>query len=411
MTHKNRRRFITAVGAGTFALAGCFYPVPTGPGPGSGPGLNGHVPGGGIPSLQEYTQNDATHVARTTQEIQEHAQYTDGRIVWLPNDSYDATGTSFTLEGITLASGRSPDSAGAVIYTTDEGADSHTWSAGDGHGLITVGTNATLSGVELQGPAVDNYDHHVLGGYFPFAPQDRRSARDQWRKARYSRGVTITGDNATVSNCDIRGFSVQAISVGDSNNSPQNVTIAYNSLTQSLMTSLGYAVDVRHGDPTIYRCYMDATRHSLVTSGMADANYHVLESTFGPWTLSHPIDSHRVGENTSGSSDPSATDYRYRAGGTLVVKDSLIIANRVPDLPFINFQRGNTVPHVRIRGVPLDGFYLEGCRLSHGSLDDAIDQSQDGIPGRVQTDQNGFANINVGQNEWGVAFESLNQIP
>lgn len=419
----NRRALLRAGGATvTSALAagsaGCFYYYPTGgSGGGSGGGqgsqLSGRVPGGGVPSLQEYTQSDAAHSARSVEELKRHASATDGRIVWLPNESYDFTGQDLHLTGnITLASSRSPDSPGAVLHTSDEGASSPAWSGGSGTGLISIpGDNVTLSGVELRGPHTNEEDHHALAGYFPFAPGSSRSARDRWRRQRYARGVTITGDNVTISNCDIHGFGVQGISVGNSERAPQNVTIAYCSLTNFLMTSYGYCVDVRHGDVQLYRTYMDAARHHIVTSGMGDANYNALECTFGPWCTSHPIDSHRVGENQSGSSDPSARDYTYRAGGRLVVKGSLVLANRVPDLGFINFSRGSTVPHVRVRGVPGDGFYFEGNKCSHAGIEAGIEQSQDGIPGRLETDEYGFANMYISGNEWDVNFDALGRIP
>lgn len=405
----NRRAFLTAASVGTLgALAGCTNPCPP-DGAGGSSGLQGTIPGGGPPALQDITYQDRTHEAHSVEELQQHAQQSDGRIVWLPaSNGYDLSGTDLSLENITLASGRSGDSKGATIYTTDQGAASHAWSGGAGTGTITLNDNARLSGVELRGPHTNVQNHDVLGGYFPFAPGGSSNRKD-WRRKRFARGITVLGDNVTIDNCRIWGFSVQLIIIGSRGHTPQNTQIRYCSLTQSLLTSYGYGIDVRHGHPTVYRCYLDATRHALVTSGMADAGYSVLESTIGPWTIGHPIDSHRVGENQSGSSDPTARDYRYRAGGTLLVRGCDIIARRVPDLPFINHNRGGSVPAAHIRGIPEDGFYLENCALSHDTIQSGIEQS--GVPGRYQSDEGEFANIYTSGNEWGVGFDALQQIP
>ena len=406
-----RRSFLRgigpALGAGTvsLALAGCTDDSGSGPSgarAARGGGV-GQTPGG-VPAYPDISYNDRDFEVRTAGELESHTRYSDGRIVWL-SDNIDLTGRDLTLEGITVASGRSADgSGGATIFTTEKGSDSHAWSRGSGTGLITLGENARLSGVHIRGPNLDESDNQRIPGYIPFAPQSSRSAREDWRRQRFARGVTILGDNATVDNCDIRGFSVQGISVGSGSggNAPQNVQIRYTVITQCLMTSYGYCIDVRAGDVTVFRCYLDAARHAMCGSGMADANYSCLECTFGPTTISHPIDMHRVGNNVSGSSDPSDRDYTRRAGGTIIVRGCDIMPTRVPDIPIINRLRGDRVPHASIRGLPLDGFYFENNNCSHDDIISGINQS--GLPGSIETGENGFARIYVSGNQWGVDF-------
>lgn len=418
MMDVDRRTFLQSAGkaavgvglAGAVSLSGCvtLYPPGGAGGTGGGPGF---VPDGGPAALSELSENDAGYTAGTVDELQAHGSARDGRIVWLPDGmQYDLTGTDLTLDGITVASARTNEGeGGAVLSTTDQGSTSHAWGGGSGTGTIRLLNGAQFMGVNVRGPHMNVQDHPALRGYFPFAPGSE-GARERWRKARYARGITILGDNCVVGNCDIRGFGVQGICVGNSQNAPQNVKVRYSHVSQSAMTSLGYGIDVRHGGVTVYRCYLDACRHAMCGSGMADANYAVLESTFGPWTVSHPIDMHRVGNNGDGSGDPNAIDYRQRAGGTIIVRGCDIIPNRVPALDFINRNAGGSTPHASIRGLPKDGFFFENNRCSHASAADGLDQS--GLPGSAQRDpETGFARMYYDGNEWGVPFEALNQIP
>ena len=137
---------------------------------------------------------------------------------------------------------------------------------------------------------------------------------------------------------------------------------------------------------------------------MADAGYLVTESVFGPWFIGHPIDMHRVNENTSGSSNPDDRDYEWRAGGTMSVTDSDVMARRVPDLPFINHNQGGGFPAVHIRGVPENVFEFKNNRVAHGDPDSAIKQS--GINGIYTPNENGYRHMDIGENQWGFEFET-----
>lgn len=404
----SRRSLLKAGAAATaVGVAGCIAPPPTSGG-GAGP-IHGGVAGGSH-AMQDLTENDTDYTATTTGQLLRHIEAADGRSVWLPpGNHYDYSGRDLTLTNITIASGRNKDQMGAIITTTDQGASSPAWNGGNGTGFITAENNVRITGVGIKGPHTNVTDHPVISGYFPFAPGGE-SAREQWRRARFARGIAIYGNNVTIDNCDIWGFGVQGISVGSNGNPPQGVEIRYCSITNCMMTSYGYGVDVRHGHPVIYRCYFDATRHSICGSGMGDCGYSVIECTFGPWTTSHQIDQHRVGNNGSGSSNPSDIDYRYRAGNMMYVKGCTIIPTRVPDLPFINHNRGGSTPHVHIRGVPKDGLYFEGNTVGHHGPDAGVEQS--GIPGEYQPDGNGYVNINIGpENTWGVQFPQMQQVP
>lgn len=398
-------RDVTGITAATalVSTAGCLDLM------GLGGPSGGAIPAGGAPSLQTVSEDDADVVVHSVDALIDYAARGGGLVIWIPAGlELDFSGRDLVIRGTTVASGRSKNGEGAIIRTTDEGANSPVWGGGSGTGFIRIEDGGRLTGVMVQGPHTNVTDHPVLRGYFPFAPGGE-SARRRWRRARFARAISVVGDNVRIDNCEIAYFSVQGICVGPEG-FVENCVIAYCHVHNTLMTSYGYCVDVRHGDCTVYRSYLDAARHAMCGSGYADSNYSVVETTFGPWATNHPIDMHRVGNNTDGSSDPDAIDYTYRAGGTILIRDCDIMPVRVPDLPFINHNQGGGTPHVSIRGVPKDGFYFENNRCAHPSPDRGIAQS--GIPGRYVRDGAGWVNMNVSDNnQWEMGFEALESVP
>lgn len=403
LPNTSRRRFLaSAATVGLGATAGCLDLLF---GPAGGPG--GTVPTGEIPYRQDITREDADVIVDTADQLR--AAVANARtdssvsVIWIPDGILiNLTGADLHIENVAVASARGAGTTGARLVTDDEGQHSPAWYGGSNEGgLISLGDNGRLTGVVVRGPHHSEQDSDILPGYIPFAPQSSRASRGNWREQRYARGVTIVGDNAIVDNCEIWAFGVQAISVGNSSVTPENVMIAFNHLHDCCMSSLGYGVDVRHGHPRIHRCLIEGCRHGVNGSGMADAGYYVTQCTFGVMT-SHPIDMHGVHSNVAGSSDPSAIDYRWRAGGEMIVRDSDVMMAHVPDLPFINRRAGSTIPHVHVRGVPLHRFAFVNNRCAHNDPDGAIRQS--GINGIYTPNDRGYRRLSYTGNQWGVTF-------
>lgn len=394
-------RDATAITAGATLLstAGCLDLFGLG---------GGSIAGGQIPTRQELSPEDADVAARAPGELREHASAQDGRVIWIPDDAVlDFTGSDLTLRNVTLASGRGSNSPGGAIRTEDEGANSPAWGGGSNHrGLIECQDNVRLSGVRILGPHHSEVEHPAFGGYIPFMNGPSKSARDRLRSRKYARGVSITGDNVTIDNCEVAYFGVVAVAIGTTSHTPVNTVIAYTHTHNCAMESLGYGVDVRHGDPLIYRCYMDAHRHAVNGSGMADSSYRVIDTTFGPFTAGHVADQHAVKDNVAGSGDRSARDYRHRSGGRMLVKGCRFMTSRVPDLPFLRHSGAQT-PHATIRAVPADGFYFEDNICSHDSISAGV--TQRGVPGSYPTDENGFTRVFVSGNRWGYDFSKSEQ--
>lgn len=408
-----RRTFkdVTAItaGAALASTAGCFDLW----GLGGGGGRGGMVPGGSAPTMQTITREDAHVVVEDAATLVDQLSYEDGRIIWIPSDAaIDMTGRDATIRNTTVASGRNEGRRGALIYTTDIGSGSTVFWGGDhGSGLFDMQENSRLSGVELRGPTYDYYDSPAVPGFIPFAPQSSRSGREDWRSERHARGVTMLADTAQIDNCEIWGWATHAVVVGNKSTTP-SPSVLYSHFHNNMMTSFGYGVDCRSGNPLVYRCYFDAHRHAICGSGLADSSYRIIECTFGPHTSSHVIDQHRVGENQSGSSDRSSRVWRNRAGGYMLVKNCQIQATHGLELPEEDDHGGGRPQtHCTIRGVPEQAFILEGCQLAHDGPPDNSDYAyasainQRGIPGSVSTGEHGYSNIHFSGNSYNTRFD------
>ena len=405
----SRRQLLAGSGAVIAAsLAGCPAWEMTQSGPA------GTVPDGTIPHRQDVSREDATVEVETAaglEEQLERGRSADGRyIIWIPTGTHiRLDGRNLTVSGnVTVASGRGDGSQGALITTEDRGRGTPVMS----NALITLEDGGRITGITIRGPHWNYTDSPVIPSYIPMAPGSSWGEREEWRNNWYARAISIQSDAAQVDNCEIWGFST-GIMVGTRGN-PVSPLISYCHVHNTMMTSSGYCVDCKAGDPTIYRCKFDAYRHAINGYGPADVNYQVIECDFGPHKSGHDIDCHRVGNNESGSSNPSDLRYRWRAGNRLLVRGCRFFATRNVDQshhngaaagpwepsPYVNFAAGDLSPAVRIRGVPAGGFYMDSCQLAHKSITAAIEQT--GVPGRFSTDANGWVRMFLSNNQWGL---------
>lgn len=410
-----RRSFLKALGAGagaTVALAGCIAPPPSVT---DGGGV-GAVPGGAIPHQQAVSREDADYVVEEASVLAEHIAATANggtpRVIWIPNDAkVDMTGRDGTLRNITVASGRTEGVSGGLIFSNSVGSDSvNYWGGSNGNGCLDIAENGRLTGVRLRGPTYDYYDSPAIPGWIHFAPGGP-SAREAWRSERHSRGITLLADSAQVDNCEIFGWSTQAIAVGNSATRPEP-TISHCAIHNNCMTSFGYGVDVRRGNPIVYKCWFDGNRHHLNGHGNAHCGYRAIDCVFGPHATSHLIDMHQVGDNEDGSSDPNDPYWTHRAGGYMLVQGCQIQATHNIEVPGKNHASGRPTSHAKIRGIPAQGFVFKDNLCAHGGPPNNDEYAysspinQTGIEGSGESpDENGYVNVFFSGNAYNVNFD------
>ena len=397
---RTRRGLLAAVsGAVVGSSAGCLDLL--GLTPQGGPGGMG---GGAVYPSVSYEEAD--RYVESAGALADAGQ--SGDIVWIEDGTYDVTGMG-QIEigsGTWIAGGRSEESAGAALVSEDRG------SPGE-HTMFDVQEGGRLTGLTMRGALYNYTDSPVVPGYVPLAPGGSYSSRQSWRDRHYCQAAHVTGNETQIDNCEIWGFST-AIEVGRGEE-PVNPNIFYNHIHNCMLTSDGYCVHVNSGMPSIHGCTFDAYRHAINGFGYPDAGYLVTECQFGPHKSSFDIDMHRLEENIGGSGDSSDYRYRHRAGGTMIVRDCVIVGTRVIDdqhhnganagdydpRPYVNQHKGNEMTHVHVRGIPAEAFVFERNQCSHFDPTTAVNQT---LPGSYSGDDNGWNNVSVLENFWGVDF-------
>lgn len=417
----SRRDFLKTAGAtaGVGSLAGCLFPMP------SGSGAGGRVSAGGVGAGFAYNQpavskSQATHVVRTANQLDaalDVATPESPSVVWIPPDAaVNYTGRTRRITNAVIASTRQSESEnseshpGGIIYSNSMGADSSTYNGGEPDGMFELGENARLTGIRLRGPTSQTWNSRWFPGFIPFASGGPQR-RENFREARFARGVTVTTGSARIDNVECYGWSTQGIVV----NCPRCVGVPQNQSYPRLialsthdcgLSGYGYGVEIIMGHPIIRQCYLGACRHVCAGYGYPSGGYSLINSFISPVTILFPIDYHNLGENIGGSSDPSDPRYRYRAGGLIRVIGCSIAADK--SLPIAatesisaggNPFAGSFQPAISIQGIPWKRAVIKNNVFVHSSVDEAISQSN--IPATASTGPHGFARFEISGNEFG----------
>lgn len=287
---------------------------------------------GGRDHNDHVTKPEADIVVSTAEGLKE--AITDrGRTVWCkPGRTFDLSGMNLRpAEGVKIASDRGQaGSLGAFFKTTDRGEKSYA-----GRGVIQIRQpNVRITGIRFRGPQL---------GYF--------DANEQYNR-HYARGIHVVTGPARIDNCEIYGFTHAGIACGTRIDRPR-VNVQGCWIHDCMMESYGYCVDIFRGHTTIENCYLDGYRHAVNGFGYHDCNYDVFNTAVGPRCVSHAFDMHSLNENVDSglSDDPTASNYRFRAGGEIQIRNVTFELSR--DI------KGAMQEGVTIRGVPANGVWIE----------------------------------------------------
>lgn len=424
----SRRRFLaTAAVAGASALAGCGDDESRrrrGAGAGGVPSGIGNTPAsGGVGSGFAYntpavTKQDATHVARTADQLDAALESTEASsnsmvVIWVPADAaIDYTGRDHHISNAIIASSRYSDSgsgssgghAGGIIYSNSIGADSAAYYGGRVPGTFELGDNARLTGIRLRGPTSNVSGHPLFPGYIPY-PRNVGGNHTPYYDSYRARGITITGQNVQVDNCEIFGWAQHGIMVEGPRSYQRDmkqITPVINncSIHDNAMTSSGYGIVTSTGHFFAKNCFLTRNRHSIAGDGKPDAGYTLSGCFFGPVQSLFPTDMHYLGENNGNSSDPGSYNYRYRSGGLMRILNCTYTSAHVFEKA--NFSGGNKTPAIVIAGIPLHGVEVRGCRFVHSPPPSSGVFSQARTPGRHSEGPLGFVRWNIKNNRYNI---------
>ncbi|ADJ13895.1 hypothetical protein [Halalkalicoccus jeotgali] len=262
----------------------------------------------------------------------------------------DLSGRDYELADQTIISDRGDDgSPGALLYTSDRGADSPAWDGGsNGRGVITVRGNARISGVRYRGPFYDYNDNPAYPGYIPLDDGATYADRQAMRQERYARGLRLVSDEIEIDNCELYGWPVQAIAVGAAS-LPVSPHIHHIYGHDCMMVGAGYVIDIFNGHPRIEMSYFNATRHAISGFGHPECGYTLEDSVFGPITTSHAVDMHTLAENGD--------------EGNLTAGDRVEV--RRCTFAFTENIQGQNAQAIVFRGYPEDEYVTENNRFMH----------------------------------------------
>lgn len=311
----------------------------------------------------------------------------------------DLSGRDFTLNGRTIVSDRGIDgSPGGLLYTTDHGDDSPVWDGGSsGRGFITMRGDSRISGVRLRGPFHDYYDDPRYPGYVPLDSGSATERRRQ-REARYARGIRILTNDAEVDNCEIYGWSNQAINIGSAGTA-YSPHLHHLYVHDCMMAGFGYGISIIRGMPEIEKCYFNATRHSVDGFGYDDCGYTLEDCVFGPSTSSHAVDMHCLSENGF-SGDLTA---------------GLRVEVRRCTFTFTHSIHDRWAQAIAFRGYPEDRYVVENTRFVHPvdgdePVENVANSSYEPVPYRQVNVGSGWHDWDFVDNQYGVGEEKLSHV-
>lgn len=293
-------------------------------------------------------------------------------IIHLEDGRYDATGEELIdLGDKTVLGSRGWDgSDGPTIFTHSRGLAANRRP----YTLFCSEGSPRLSGLRIRGP--------------------RYSASDTFTRWDYdenlARGVMLEGPGGEVDNCELWGWTWNAIHVkgrgsGTRIDQLTDAEIHHNHLHRSLQIGYGYGLSIWRGLANIHHNYCNEHRHSITLFGFPETGYSITDNIFGPAYYSHAVDAHCLTENgVSESMDRDDAHFGLRAGGQLAVRRNVFLADRNT--------RGNGLNGVTVRGEPLDGAWIERNHTVHAARPSSNS-------GNSQTGQF-YRQVNVSLNGW-----------
>lgn len=188
--------------------------------------------------------------------------------------------------GVTLASDRGLNgSTGALLITRK-------W---DRKPLIEVeGDSVRITGICIKGPDPTDHDRMHTSCY----SHDWKSFNhDRYYKVPMANGISVAGNNITIDNCELAGFSYAAITL----NRGENHYIHHNYIHHNIIKGLGYGI--AHGRATSLIEYniFNYNRHSIAASGHPGSGYEARHNIELGNAIGHNFDAHGGADRKDGT--------------------------------------------------------------------------------------------------------------
>lgn len=276
-----------------------------------------------------------------------------GSTIYLDNNAVlDLSGEkNLTIpDGVTIASGRGEHGQrGAIIYTNLDGTRS----------LFNVSANnVRISGLTLIGPDSSIYSSPKTDITTQRISKGSGINKEEYRKQMYrvpvSSGITISGRNVEIDNCEIQAWSHASILIKSG-----TANIHHNYIHHNLRFGLGYGICFEGGSAIIKANIFDYNGHAITGTGVpsisVEASYNVFrENHLRAW----PVDMHGGVDRKDGTNI---------AGGKMTIHHNA-------------FRLYVNKPAIVIRGIPAIGAYIHNNEFlylnSHLAVKEMVSKAQ-----------------------------------
>lgn len=238
--------------------------------------------GGGPEYVDEnggFTRDDADYVVETLADLvmtvdSNYCTPQPGEVIYVPEDAEIDTGTRNEIPippGVILASNRGADgSDGGLIYTDAIRDD---WPRDPF--MLSPKEEVRVTGIRIRGKYWDQGEVAREGSA---APHDGYLT---------GHGLSVSGSNVEVDNCELYGFAGAAVSGSG------GLHVHHCDIHDTLGQGLGYGVSTNNAE--IHHNTFNRNRHAIACSGASGSTYTAHHNVVGNYSMSHMFDVHRPG--------------------------------------------------------------------------------------------------------------------
>ena len=246
--------------------------------------------GGGKGYSDIITEGDYT-VTDTASLVNALNTAKSGETVFIPSGvKIGIAGLTLVVpEGVTLASDRGrvledgTVSTGGIIYVATRQTE-----------CLVLSKDSVFTGITLAGADTEKHMTHLERGLNSAG----NSYTDYYYSLTLSRGLVVRGENVTVSNCEISGFSEAGVLVEGF----KGAKISHCYIHHNQRNGFGYGVTLyRQAEAEIYGNLFNYDRHAIAADGSEGSSYYAHDNVHMGAAIRHIFDAHGGADRGDGT--------------------------------------------------------------------------------------------------------------
>ncbi|AWO01190.1 hypothetical protein DLD77_05535 [Chitinophaga alhagiae] len=251
-----------------------------------------------LPSKAPSTGNGRKQVFQVKNAVELIAaakQYKDGDVIYLGPGMFDFTEASvleFPLKVVLQ---------GTYDLKTQTGTTVFTGRLGHQPVIKLTGKGSKFLNIRMKGPDTSRRTEQMMKLY----------QTNEYYSIPNSRGISVMGDDITVSGCEFFGWSEAAIYIDEA----KGVEVMNNYIHHNQREGLGYGVCLNKSSARIYYNYFDWNRHDIAGTGRTGTCFDAQYNMVGAHKSSHSFDMHKIMDESI---------RKEIAGDTIIIKNNWV---------------------------------------------------------------------------------------